>query len=102
MTRAHILPSLLLGLTVVGLVAGGRSRRFAWKQLRFASVRRRFASGLRAAGFDKDRERTPMVLRTEQTAAGYALWAPSHLARLPDPTACWVFCWGSTRRGHGA
>src|SRR5581483_1150788 len=69
-----ILPSVLVGLTVVGLVAWGRSRRFAWKQLRFASVRRRFASGLRAAGFDKDRERTPMVLRTEQTAAGYALW----------------------------
>lgn len=77
-----ILPSLLLSLAVVASVLSGRFRRFVWKQLRYASVRRRFASGLRAAGFDRERERTPMVLRIEQTAAGYALWV-----RMPPGTS---------------
>jgi hypothetical protein len=74
--------SFVVVALVLGSVLWPRSRRAAWKQLRFASVRRRFASGLRAAGFDRDGERMlPWILRTEETSAGYALWV-----RLPRGT----------------
>ena len=70
-----ILASLVVGSLALGSVLWPTSRRAAWKQLRFASVRRRFASGLRAGGFDRDGERMiPWILRTEETSAGYALW----------------------------
>ena len=75
--------SCVVGSLVLGWALWPRSRRAAWKQLRFASVRRRFASGLRAAGFDRDGERMiPWILRTEETSAGYALWV-----RLPRGTS---------------
>jgi hypothetical protein len=81
-TVGRVLPSVVVGLLVADAIVWPRSRRFIWRHLRFASVRRRFASGLRAAGFDRERERVPVTLRTEQTWAGYALWV-----RLPPGTS---------------
>jgi hypothetical protein len=69
-----VLTAVAVAVPVAGLVAWPGFRRFAWRQLRIASIRRRFAAGMAAAGFDPDVEGTPVVLRVTETAAGYALW----------------------------
>ncbi len=69
-----VLASVAVAVPVAGLVAWPTFRRFAWRQLRAASIRRRFTAGMTAAGFDPDVEGTPSVLRVTETAAGYALW----------------------------
>ena len=69
-----VLASVAVAVPVAGLVAWPAFRRFAWRQLRAASIRRRFTAGMTAAGFDPDVEGTPAVLRVTETAAGYALW----------------------------
>ena len=69
-----VLASVAVAVPVAGLVAWPTFRRFAWRQLRAASIRRRFTAGMTAAGFDADRDGTPAVLRVTETAAGYALW----------------------------
>jgi len=73
-----VLASLAVAVPVAAVIAWPAARRLAWRQMRFASLRRQFASGVRAAGFDRDGQSTPAVLRVTQTAAGYALWV-----RLP-------------------
>lgn len=74
--------SWVTGFPVAGLAVWPRSRRFLWRQLRFAHTRRRFTAGARAAGFDREGQRTPSVLRMTETAGGYALWV-----RLPRGTS---------------
>jgi len=69
-----LLASVAVAVPAAGLVAWPAFRRFAWRQLRVASIRRRFTAGMTAAGFDPDVEGTPVVLRVAETAAGYALW----------------------------
>ena len=69
-----LLASVAVAVPVAGLVAWPVFRRFAWRQLRAANIRRRFAAGMTAAGFDPDVEGIPAVLRVTETAAGYALW----------------------------
>jgi hypothetical protein len=69
-----VVASVAVAVPVAGLVAWPTFRHWAWRQLRAASIRRRFAAGMTAAGFDPDRDGTPAVLRVTETAAGYALW----------------------------
>ena len=65
--------SALVAAPVVAVLAWGRSRRAMWRQARQASIRRRFATGARLAGFDGERLHPPSVLRVAETAAGYGL-----------------------------
>lgn len=74
--------AVALGVALAGLMAWPAARRLTWRQLRFAAVRRRFAAGVRAAGFHLDQLGSPTVLRVTDTAAGYALWV-----RLPRGTS---------------
>lgn len=75
--------SLAVGLPVAALIIWSPGRRFLWRHARFARVRRRFASAVRASGFDRSgTDRVPTVLRTTETAAGYALWL-----RVPPGTS---------------
>ncbi|MHB1533410.1 MAG: FtsK/SpoIIIE domain-containing protein [Acidimicrobiales bacterium] len=73
-----VLATVVEAIPLAALTVWPAGRRFAWRGLRFAHIRRRFAAGVRAAGFDRDGQSTPGVLRVTETAAGYALWV-----RLP-------------------
>ncbi len=77
-TIGPVLAYVVACIPVAGLIAWPASRHLVWRQLRFASVRRRFATAARFAGFDRVGHATPAVLRVIETAAGYALWV-----RLP-------------------
>jgi hypothetical protein len=75
--------SLLTAVPVVAVVAWPASRRLAWRQLRYASVRRRFAAAIRTTGFDRLKMgRTPQVVKVSETPAGYRLQV-----RLPAGTS---------------
>jgi hypothetical protein len=75
--------SLVTAVPVVAVVAWPAFRRFAWRQLRYASVRRRFCAAIRTTGFDRLKMgRTPPVLKVSETPAGYRLQV-----RLPAGTS---------------
>jgi hypothetical protein len=66
--------SLGVGLGFVALIAVPATRRFWWRQLRCAHVRRRFASAVRVTRFDRTKaDRTPHVFRVRETASGFRL-----------------------------
>jgi hypothetical protein len=65
--------AIAFGLFLSMVAAWPTARRWVWRQARFARVKRRFASAVRAAGFDRDRNRVPVVLRSHDTTAGYRL-----------------------------
>jgi len=75
--------SLAVALPIVALLIWSPARRWVWRQARFARVRRRFASAVRASGFDRSgTKRVPTVLRIAETSGGYALWL-----RVPPGTS---------------
>jgi len=66
--------SLAVGFALAVLVFIPMSRRFMWRVLRCAHVRRRFASAVRVTGFDRTKmNRTPRVCRVRETASGFRL-----------------------------
>ncbi|MGH9122727.1 MAG: hypothetical protein ACRDYC_12440, partial [Acidimicrobiales bacterium] len=66
--------SLAVGVPIVVLVALPASRHWAWRQLRFAGVQRRFASAVRTSRFDGAKlDRAPSVLKIRQTPAGFSM-----------------------------
>lgn len=74
---------LLTAAPVFVVVAWPAARRLMWRQLRYASVRRRFASAVRTTGFDRLKMgRTPQVVKVSETPAGYRLQV-----RLPAGTS---------------
>ncbi len=75
--------SLIVGSAVVGASLWPPARRLAWRQLRYASVRRRFVAAIRTTTFDRTRMgRIPQVIRVRETSAGYSL-----IVRLPAGTS---------------
>lgn len=66
--------SLAVGVPVLALVAWPACRRLAWRQLRYASIRRRFVRAIRTTTFDRVKAgRAPVVVRVRETPAGYNL-----------------------------
>ena len=66
--------SLAVGLPLTALVTWPVGRRWLWRHVRFAHVRRRFASAVRTSTFDRSHTGgTPTVLRVRETSAGYML-----------------------------
>lgn len=64
----------LVMATAIGVVvAVPWSRRWLWRTLRFARVRRRFKAAVRLARMDKAAGRVPRVVRVRDSAAGYVL-----------------------------
>lgn len=75
--------SLLAAVPVAVTVVWPQARRFAWRQLRYASLRRRFTTAVRTTGFDRLKMgRTPQVIKVRDTPAGYRLQV-----RLPAGTS---------------
>ena len=66
--------SIAVGLPVIAVIVWPTGRRWVWRQLRYASIRRRFAAAIRTTTFDRKKmDRTPAVLKVRQTPAGYSL-----------------------------
>ena len=75
--------SLVTTVPVIAVVAWPTARRWAWRHLRYASVRRRFSAAIRTTAFDRLKMgRTPQVLKVRETPAGYRLQV-----RLPAGTS---------------
>lgn len=77
------LGSVIIAVPVVVVIVWPRARRSAWRQLRYASVRRRFTAAMRTTTFDRLKMgRIPQVVKVAETPAGYEL-----LVRLPAGTS---------------
>jgi phosphoglycolate phosphatase-like HAD superfamily hydrolase len=75
--------SVIIALPVVVVILWPVARRFAWRQLRYASVRRRFTAAIRTTGFDRLKMgRAPQVVKVRESPAGYTL-----VVRLPAGTS---------------
>ena len=75
--------SILTAVPVVTALVWPRFRRSVWRQLRYASIRRRFGAALRTTSFDRLKMgRTPQVIKVRDTPAGYGLQV-----RLPAGTS---------------
>ena len=82
-TIGIVLGSVITAAPVVAIIVWPGARRFAWRQLRYASVRRRFAAAIRTTTFDRLKMgRTPQVVKVRETPAGYELQV-----RLPAGTS---------------
>jgi hypothetical protein len=74
---------LAVAVPLGAVAAWPTSRRWTWRKLRHASIRRRYLAAVRVAGFDRLKlNRAPSVIKVRDTPAGYSLQV-----RLPAGTS---------------
>ncbi|MDA8043690.1 MAG: FtsK/SpoIIIE domain-containing protein [Actinomycetota bacterium] len=75
--------SLAVAVPLAAVAAWPTGRRWTWRKLRHASLRRRYLAAVRVAGFDRLKlDRAPSVIKVRDTPAGYSLQV-----RLPAGTS---------------